>query len=282
MHYENIAIMKNIKLAGPALGSILVTIVLFSSCEPTSEVSPAEIPANILAQLAGANFNTRGVKAQCFQGKKGYVVEGDIFLTPQAINELGNEDRILDTDQYYSTNLVSVHSSQRVLKIRISPRLGAQGHEALDTLIKMYNSLNLAISLQEASKEKADIEITTFYQPESAGFVSIGLVAGFPDSHGNPARGFGINTRWIELFHPTSIRLAGVMAHEVGHCIGLRHNDSANRESCGQYEVIDGTPNGFIYNLGTSTTDNNTSIMQTCPSANLLNFKDKIALNYLY
>jgi hypothetical protein len=64
----------------------------------------------------------------------------------------------------------------------------------------MYNNLNLRISFNKVAfglkgKKKANIEVTEFYELESGGFITLGRAAGFPTRKGDPAKGFGINSR---------------------------------------------------------------------------------------
>ena len=132
-------------------------------------------------------------------------------------------------------------------------------------------------------KIKANIEVTEFYELESGGFITLGRAAGFPTRKGDPAKGFGINSRWFELsIAPTVAELAGTMVHEVGHCIGFRHTDYQTRESCGQ-NVNEGSAGvGAVYIPGTPTGSDANSIMQSCGPAITFNNNDRIALNALY
>ncbi|MDE1208370.1 M57 family metalloprotease [Tenacibaculum larymnensis] len=191
-----------------------------------------------------------------------------------------------NTEHYRTTNLVT--GLPRVITVSVSPDLGTLGSDALDKTIVMLNNLGSQLTYQRVSyggkgKSKADIEVNEFYELESGGFITLGRAAGFPTRRGDPAKGFGINSRWFELsIAPTSSELAGTMAHEIGHCIGFRHTDYQTRESCGQ-NVNEGSAGvGAIHIAGTPTGSDNTSIMQSCGPATTFNNNDKNAMLTLY
>ena len=77
------------------------------------------------------------------------------------------------------------------------------------------------------------------------------------------------------------------MAHELGHCIGLRHTDYMNRSfSCTGRSVNEGAGDSGAVNIpGTPAVSDNGSWMLACIKANEnrpFNDNDKIALRYLY
>lgn len=267
----------------------LLAALSFYACNTTEEeITPNAdyvVPVEILEKLEAANFNVNGVFFTTFFGERGYVVEGDQFLTKDyIINELGVGEGILKTEQYRTTNLVTV---PRTVTISVDPELGSLGADALDDAINMYNQENLMLQFQRITyggkgKDKANIVVDSFYELESGGFITLGRAAGFPTRKGDPAKGFGINTRWLELLNPSSAELAGTMAHEIGHCIGFRHTDYQTRESCGQ-NINEGSAGvGATHIPGTPEGSDPSSLMQACGPANSLNQNDKRALDEIY
>ncbi len=260
-----------------------LALTFMMSCNTTEEevILQSEIPENVLAKLSSAQFDTDNAKLTFFMGEYGVAVE-DMFFTFNQIDELASGDF---SKQYRTTYLVK--KLPRVITVSVDPNLGTLGSNALDGMINMYNNENLQLTFQRVNfggkgKKKAKIEVTEFYELESGGFITLGRAAGFPTRKGDPAKGFGINSRWFELLNPSLADVIGTMAHEVGHCIGLRHTDYQTRESCGQ-NVNEGSARvGAIHIAGTPTGSDTTSLMQSCGPADSFNNNDKFALDVLY
>ncbi len=281
---QNKNIMKTRKL-WYLLGALSLTLGIFVSCESSEDTSVQdELTSDVVAKLKAAYFNTENAKVMTFMGERGVAVQ-DMFLTFEEINDLTPGENIPNTEHYRTTNLVT--KLPRVITVSIDPALGTLGSNALDDALAMYNAENLQLTFQRVShggkgKNKANIEVSEFYELESGGFITLGRAAGFPTRKGDPAKGFGINSRWFELLNPSQAEVAGTMAHEIGHCIGLRHTDYQTRESCGQ-NVNEGSAGvGAIHIPGTPTGSDATSLMQACGPADRFNNNDKIALGVIY
>ncbi|AXG70117.1 dual-action HEIGH metallo-peptidase [Kordia sp. SMS9] len=275
--------MKNQKL----LLIFAVCAILCTACQSDQTEEPIQeegkVNPEILAKLDAAYFDISRAFETTFMGEEGVAVE-DMFFTYAQIDELAPVDS--QAKHYRTTNLVT--SLPRTITISVDPDLGTLGSNALDETIRMYNTLGLQISFTRVAfgqrgRNKADIEVTEFFEFESGGFITLGRAAGFPTRKGDPAKGFGINSRWFQLsIAPNVNELAGTMAHEIGHCIGLRHTDYQTRQSCGQ-NVNEGSAGvGAIYIPGTPTGSDFNSIMQSCGPAIDFNNNDVTALNVLY
>lgn len=276
--------MKKTKLI---FGFLAISAMVLIGCNSNEnqEQPTDEISSEIAAKLQAAYFDTSSAKVTTFMGEEGVAVE-DMFFTFAQIDELGEGENIPNTEHYRTTNLVT--KLPRTITVSVSPDLGTLGSNALDVAITMYNNLGSQLTFQRVNfggrgRNKADIEVTEFYELESGGFITLGRAAGFPTRKGDPARGFGINSRWFELsIAPTVNELAGTMVHEIGHCIGFRHTDYQTRESCGQ-NVNEGSAGvGAIYIPGTPTASDATSIMQSCGPADTFNNNDKNAMLTIY
>ena len=184
--------------------------------------------------IAKAGFSPTGA----FKADGGYIVEGDIFLKPSdlvtqaaLIKELQSGKPV--TEQYKTTFQVS--GLPRVLKIKVSAGAAQKVFtDATTEAIKRYNDLGLELTLtllDSASATTEDILIKgeTFSDPRV-----LGQSAGFPDANGNPATPIKLsNTHYNKDFTNNNL-LATVVAHEIGHAIGFRHTDYADRTySCG-------------------------------------------------
>lgn len=276
--------MKKTKLF---LSLFVLATFLFIGCnsDENQDQVQEEVSPDVAAKLQAAYFDTSSAKVTTFMGEEGVAVE-DMFFTFAQIDELGEGSNIPNTEHYRTTNLVT--GLPRTITVSVSPDLGTLGSNALDVAINMYNNLGSQLTFQRVAfggkgRNKANIEVTEFYELESGGFITLGRAAGFPTRKGDPAKGFGINSRWFELsIAPTVNELAGTMAHEIGHCIGFRHTDYQTRESCGQ-NVNEGSAGvGAIYIPGTPTGSDPNSIMQSCGPAITFNNNDKNAMLTLY
>ncbi len=263
-----------------------LALIFIVSCNSAEEevILQSEIPENILSKLHAANFDVENAKLTYFMGEYGVAVE-DMFFTFKQVDELADGSSAQFTKQYRTSNLVK--KLPRVITVSVDPDLGTLGSNALDAMINMYNTENLQLTFQRVAfggkgKKKATIEVTEFYELESGGFITLGRAAGFPTRKGDPAKGFGINSRWFELLNPSLAEVTGTMAHEVGHCIGFRHTDYQTRESCGQ-NINEGSARvGAIHIAGTPTGSDASSLMQSCGPADSFNNNDKFALDVLY
>ncbi|MGH1386196.1 M57 family metalloprotease [Kordia sp.] len=278
--------MKTKKLLSMLI-AFTVVFAVFTACQSDQSDEPLQeegkISPEILAKLDAAYFDTSTAFETNFMGEDGVAVE-DMFFTYAQIDELQPVDPL--AKHYRTRNIVD--ALPRVITISVDPDLGTIGSDALDETIQMYNDLNLRISFTRVTfglrgRNKADIEVTEFYELESGGFITLGRAAGFPSRRGDPAKGFGINSRWFELsIAPNVSELAGTMVHEIGHCIGLRHTDYQTRESCG-VNINEGSAGvGAIHIAGTPTDSDFSSIMQSCGPAIDFNNNDITALEALY
>ncbi|MBS4066149.1 MAG: protease [Chitinophagaceae bacterium] len=244
------------------------------ACSKATEESAAPVSQDVLDQIASLGFSTDGVVAS----DGGYIVEGDIFLTPSDFANSKTTGKLIvaNEEQYRTTNLVSVPGTSRNITISVSGTVNANFSAAIDAMITRYNSENLRL---------------TFSRVASGGNINIRIVntgqyiasAGFPTNSGNP---YG-EVKYANRYTNYSINfMTTVLAHEVGHCIGFRHTDYMNRAySCGSGGNEGASTVGAIHIPGTPTGPDPNSWMLACLSATTnrpFNANDKTALAYLY
>jgi hypothetical protein len=263
-----------------SLAITLFGLLLFSCKKNVKEEKQQEVSQEVLAKIKELGFSTAQVVAR----DGGYIVEGDIFLSPENLDEVSTSPalRIAEVEQYRTRNVVS--SLPRTITISLSGLSRAYVSGA-DLAISRYNAENLQIRFQRVSSG-GNIRIEGFYEGPSGGFITLGS-AGFPTRSGNPYNRILMNTHPQAYGSNPNIQYVGsVIQHEIGHCIGFRHTDWMNRAySCGSGGNEGGTQNpGAIQIPGTPSGPDSGSWMLACSNGGnrTFNSNDRIALNYLY
>jgi len=256
------------------LSALLVVLVFAVSCKKNATpVQKDEIPQDVLAKINALGFGSSTVQKH----EDGYLVEGDIIITPQMLNETPAYQllRVGNEEQYRTTNLVT--GLPRQITVSASTRLAASTVAGIDEAIARYNALGLRITFRRISGD-ADIDIVR----AGGNFLAS---AGFPSSGGQPYGQVKVNEN--QLSGQPLGTVASVIAHEMGHCIGFRHTDYMNRAySCGGSPVNEGASDvGAILIPGTPSGPDPNSWMLSCIGSGQnrpFNANDKTALNYLY
>ncbi len=250
--------MKKFKILAVSCLSILF---LLTACEQEGEQqNPTldEVSSETLQKISDAGFSTDNVRA--YDGK--LFVEGDIMLTYEQLEAMTPKTGVPGTEHYSTDNLVS--GNPRTISVFVN--MPTLYRNATDIAIARYNAENLNLSFQRVnSAGSADIVITA--SPWYFRFFGILGSAGFPTASGDPhdeilmTRAFYDNVQNIN-------GLATTIAHEMGHCIGFRHTDFADRSfSCGG--ATDNEGNGGVganYIPGTPTGASSGSWMLACGS----------------
>ena len=256
------------------LAFLLIAGFAITSCKKeVKDPAQEEISQEVLAQIKDLGFNTSGVQ----KIDEGYLVEGDIILTPDRLTERPTSPslRIAEVEQYNTFNLVT--GLPRTITVSSSGSINGSVSSAIDAAIGRYNAQNLRI---------------TFSRVASGGDINIRIVnggnyiasAGFPGG-GDPYNEVKFNKQYQNY---SAGFLTTVIAHEMGHCIGFRHTDWMNRAySCGTggSEGQQTTGVGAVLIPGTPSGPDSGSWMLACLSATTnrpFNNNDKTALNYLY
>jgi hypothetical protein len=255
----------------------LFALIFGFSCQTEEETAPPkEVSSDVIKSIAELGFSTMNVQRL----DDGYLVEGDIILHDHDFSRGANKStiRVAHSEQYRTTNLVA---APRVIKVSVASTLGTAYVQATDEAIARYNAENLTITFQRVSSG-GDIQLVKAGLFEQFLFLAS---SGFPTADGKPYNQVKISTYQMNS-QPVATK-ASIIAHEIGHCIGFRHTDYADRSySCGGSASNEGASDVGAINIpGTPTGPDPNSWMLACIGSGQnrpFNANDKIALNYLY
>jgi hypothetical protein len=260
-----------------ALFSLLALV--FFSCKKDAQQEPTvqdEISQQTLDKIYALGFGTKNV----VRHPEGYLVEGDIVITNDDLNSSPDRKliRVGDEEQYRTTNTVT--GLPRNITIRVNSSLPARYVTATDAAIARYNALALRITF---SRVTSGGNIVINPAPAGAGYLAS---AGFPSAAGNPYGSVLVNRSYLDTWNINTV--TSIIAHEVGHCVGYRHTDYANRAySCGGSAVNEGQAGvGAILIPGTPSTNAVAGSWMLACIGNGVNrpfiASDITALNYVY
>jgi hypothetical protein len=266
------------------LAAILALSATIFSCQKEKNTTPTTnngVSQDVVNQILAQGFSADNAR----KVDGGYVVEGDIYLSEEALKQpnIGPVLRVADEEQYHTTNLIT--GLPRTITVSCTG-LSNIFVVATDTAVARYNALNLRIKFQRVVSG-ANVRIVG---ADLGGGGILGQSAGFPTAAGNPPSPITLNSHPGAFgSNPTVQFLGSIIAHEIGHTIGFRHTDFKNRAfSCGGIRVNEGQAGvGAILIPGTPSKPNAdpTSWMLACIGLNEnrpFNANDMVALNFLY
>ncbi len=281
------------------LSTLAMIALIVNSCikDENDSLNTTEVPQEVIEKIANMGFNPDGIEAV----EEGYRIERDIIITHDLLENVPTERRVPFAEQYRTTNLVSAGGGRViVIYAPTESQSGGGGKKGgggggfspvmiagLDEAISRFNAENLDIRFQRVSSSSgADIVMTRL----SKGDERRGVLgsAGFPTASGDPYGEIKMSGILESTYGLSTDGIATIIAHEMGHCIGLRHTDYFNRSiSCGGSPTNEGDGGvGAVHIPGTPTgaTLSAKSWMLSCTDGGNRPFNndDKTALDYLY
>ena len=260
---------------------------IFTSCsEESEEIRNNEMPtAEESAAILGAGFKLDNFVRR---DDGSFLVEGDIETTVAELKTMGTGTRVLE--QYSTNNLVSTGGSRNITMY--AEEGGRNGYSAgmiagLDEAIARYNAQNLEITFSRvSSKNGADIVMTRLKKGEERRGI-LGS-AGFPTASGDPYNNIKMSGILESSYGLSTNGIATIIAHEMGHCVGMRHTDYFDRSiSCGGATSNEGASTvgaNHIPGTPTGASASAKSWMLACTDGGNRPFNndDRTALDYLY
>lgn len=268
------------------------SVFVFASCAEEEAMLPeatVEISDETKANFEELGFDvsdietTNGMEFLDPQEEGGFLLEGDIVISKEQMKDMlasSIAKEGANGEQYRTSNLVSSPRTIRVIGYTANNANGLDNtmRTALQWAVDNYNAENLGLTFTLDYGTNYNSYDMVVYRVSGGG----GGSAGFP-SGGAPNKFIRINSGTSS--YGTNVT-EHVIAHEMGHSIGLRHTDFFDRSySCGSGGNEGDGGVGAIHIPGTPTGIDPNSIMLACFSSNEdgeFGGSDVTALNYLY
>lgn len=260
--------------------SLLVVLlsgwILVSCTESPVSVPPVSQIASISDLIRMAGFDPVGMR----EDGDYVIVEGDIRLSTSDLRRASG----LGAHLYHSTYRVDTADANALTVTLVGLAADTAWYNAATDAVAAFNALpNQFLKLSiVGTRDSADIDLELFYNASLVG------LAGFP-SGGKP-----YGTIWLDSSEVlTGAQFRWVVAHEIGHALGLRHENLAEQYGSWTYGECgtSGFPNcttlgdGAYFIPGTlgSGADVN-SVMRRGTIGSFTDFSvyDKVALQYLF
>lgn len=259
---------------------LIMTAMIFYSCQEDQAAAPDKhISKEVLDRIWEIGFNNENVQ----KVEEGYLVEGDILLTEENLQVQIDPLtlRIAEVEQYRTYNLVSPVSQTITVSMDANLNSTPGYNQALDLALARYNAAGITLLFQRVGTSGGEIHL----KKQPGNYLAS---AGFPLNNGNPYPTIKLNSNAIGqgTGDPFIKYCATIMAHEIGHCIGMRHTDYMDRAFSCNSGGNEGAGNvGAVHIPGTPTGPEEDSWMLACigsledrPFTN----NDRTALSYLY
>lgn len=220
---------KTLSFAAMAVMSMML------SCQDNLQ-SPSDSHLDELkAKVRDAGYSSEGMHAY----RDGYLVEGDILMSEEAINNLeGGSTDHAKTSHYVTNNL-----NTGVFKVVFDGGFDWQTRNLLVSGINRFNVLGLSTGFDTSPPDGINaIQVKSFYDSFTSVLAFVEL-----DVNGNVTKNIYVNTYYFNAANNRA-DTKSVIAHEFGHFIGFRHTDyfntCAGAESGSNANHVPNTPTG--------------------------------------
>ena len=253
-----------------------------------------EITAEVLKTLENNLYDTSNITVLTTElpdgtMERGYLVDGDIFISAEEVEALPKVKKEIETERHFRADNLITPLTRNITILGWTDdsdgkELSASERTGLQWAVDNYNALGLSIrfdlSFGEGSGNYRSNDIVVFHdvtRPIGGG------IAPYPNNDGDPGKRIGVNVSSSTL-HPNAKE--HVMAHEIGHAIGLRHIDWDTKVSCNDGRASDSQAVGINEILGTISGNDPSSIMVSCYNSRVTDGEfsedDRKALRFLY
>ena len=253
------------------LFSFAVLALVFTSCTkndvaPNEEMTPDKSVTEPISQegiefMESLSVNLEDAELITTEYPDGtteevYLVEGDIIIHKDQYEEMKNTTSDAENRQWRTGSLVNNWQTIDVLGWNANNTYGLTPamRTGLIYAVWNFNNLNMGLNFTYSfGTNSANYDIVVYRFGTGAGGS-----AGFP-SGGKPYKWVKIQSGLDNAPYNTTEH---VIAHEIGHCIGMRHNDWFGRSSCNGGWSVE-TPT--IYHIwGTPWGEDNGSLFNAC------------------